>query len=189
MKSEALLRCHGVVAGYEHPVVGPVTFELFRGEVLGLLGSNGAGKSTLIKAITGHARIFRGRLETAPGIELAHHRQQPVRPAECPLSGHDLVTLTGASRQTPPPQIARLLDGRVDQLSGGQFQILQIWACLGSGAEVVLLDEPTNNLDPATVEALVNLIRKDQAGRTILVVSHEASFIDAICSRVVSVSA
>ncbi|SEQ04564.1 ABC-type Mn2+/Zn2+ transport system, ATPase component [Ectothiorhodospira magna] len=189
MSAEPLLRCQGVVAGYEHPVVGPATFELFRGEVLGLLGSNGAGKSTLIKAITGHARIFQGRLDIAPGIELAHHRQQPVRPAECPLSGYDLVTLTGASRRAPPAEISRLLEGRVDQLSGGQFQILQIWACLGSAAEVVLLDEPTNNLDPATVEALVKLIRQDQAGRTLLVVSHEASFIDAVCSRVVSVSA
>ncbi|WP_412852264.1 ATP-binding cassette domain-containing protein [Ectothiorhodospira shaposhnikovii] len=185
---QPLLVCDGLIAGYDRPVVGPVSFDLYAGEVVGLLGSNGAGKSTLLKALTGQARIFDGCLTRAPGLRMAHHRQQPVRPRECPLTGDDLVRLTGAGRRTPPGDVARLLDCRMDQLSGGQFQIVQIWACLGSPADLILLDEPTNNLDPEATAGLIRLIREGLGGRTLLVVSHEADFIQTVCSRVVPVS-
>ncbi|MEY6431946.1 ATP-binding cassette domain-containing protein [Thioalkalicoccus limnaeus] len=188
MKAERLLQCDQVVAGYGRPVVGPVSFDLHRGEVLGLLGSNGSGKSTLLKAITGVARVFSGQIDKLPDIRLAHHRQQPVRPREFPLTGRDLVRLTGASKRKAPEDVARLLKGRMDRLSGGQFQIVQVWACMGSPSDLILLDEPTNNLDPATMDTLVRLIREELNGRTLLVVSHEASFIEAVCSRVLSVS-
>lgn len=188
MADGLLLQCDRVVAGYQGPVVGPVSFDVHRGEAVGLLGSNGSGKSTILKAITGAARVFGGRVQKTSGIQLAHHRQQPVRPQELPLTGHDLVKLTGASRTSAPAGTHNLLAGRMDRLSGGQFQIVQIWACLGGSADVVLLDEPTNNLDPATMEMLVSLIREGLEGRALVVVSHEASFIDAVCSRVVKVS-
>lgn len=187
MVDGTLLRCDEVVAGYQRPVVGPVSFDLRRGEVLGLLGSNGSGKSTILRAITGVARVFQGQVQKAPGIRLAHHRQQPVRPQELPLTGHDLVQLTGAAQKPAPAGTRPLFDGRMDQLSGGQFQIVQIWACLGGSADVVLLDEPTNNLDPGTMQVLAELIREGIDGRALLLVSHEASFIEAVCSRVVKV--
>jgi ABC-2 type transport system ATP-binding protein len=183
LTSEPVLRCEKLVAGYARPVVGPLSFDLHPGEVLGLLGSNGAGKSTVLKAITGVARVLGGSIRKRPGLRLAHHRQLPVRPHEFPLTGEDLVRLTGAVHRNPPDEVSRLLHCRMDQLSGGQFQLVQIWACLGSPADLVLLDEPTNNLDPATNAVLSRLIREERGGRTLLLVSHDASFIEAVCSR------
>lgn len=185
---EPLLRCEQLVAGYSHPVVGPVSFDVHAGEVLGLLGSNGAGKSTLIRAITGGARVFGGRILKSPGMRLAHHRQQPVRPHEFPLTGEDLLRLTGADRRRAPREVSGLLRLRMDRMSGGQFQIVQIWACLGGPADLILLDEPTNNLDPASQATLTRLICDERNGRTLLLVSHDARFVDSVCSRSVSVN-
>lgn len=188
MDSHPILQCTGLVAGYDRPVVGPVSLRLYRGEVFGLLGANGSGKSTLLKAITGVARRFAGQIERQPGLRLAHHRQAPVRPAEFPLTGHDLVRLTGAERRPAPRRLRPLLNQRLDRLSGGQFQLLQVWACLGSPAQLILLDEPTNNLDPTSLAILIDLIQTTLDGRTLLLVSHEASFVDAVCTRVQEVS-
>lgn len=183
-----LLRCERLVAGYSSPVVGPVDFELHAGEVLGLVGSNGSGKSTLMKAITGEARCFEGRVHKLPGLRLAHHRQLPVRPRECPLTGQDLLRLTEGDRRRAPDEISGLLGLRLDRLSGGQFQIVQIWACLGGPADLFLLDEPTNNLDPAARATLIRLVQEECHGRTLLLVSHDASFIESVCSRSMSVA-
>lgn len=182
-----LLECAAVVAGYQQPVVGPVSLTVQPGEVLGLLGSNGSGKSTLLKAIAGAARLFSGTIHKSNAVRLIHHRQQPPRPPELPLTGQDVLTLTAAEHHPPPPAVALLLTKRLDQLSGGQFQIVQIWACLASPATLILLDEPTNNLDPATVDTLIELLATQRAERALVVVSHEESFIEAVCTRVIRV--
>ena len=66
--------------------------------------------------------------------------------------------------------------------------MLEAWACLGGDAELVLLDEPTNNLDGDAMEALADFIRAARPPRAILMVSHERDFLQANCSRIVEVS-
>jgi ATPase subunit of ABC transporter with duplicated ATPase domains len=73
-------------------------------------------------------------------------------------------------------------------MSGGQYQLLNVWACLGSGAELVLLDEPTNNMDPRATTALEELVVSSrESGRGVLVVSHEHDFLERVSTRLVEI--
>ncbi len=145
---ESLLTIDGVVAGYTTPVIGPVSFSVMAGEVVGLWGANGCGKSTLLRTIANEARVLQGRIEHRPELMLAWQNQQPVRLDEMPLNGHDYLRYAQADREAPPKRMNPWLDQRIDTLSGGQFQLLPVWAILGGWSDLVLLDQPTNNLDP-----------------------------------------
>lgn len=189
MMTDVLLDVDALVAGYKDPVVGPVSFRLLPGEILGLAGPNGSGKSTVLRAIIGRARIFSGTVRRREAMRTIVQAQQPVRLAEMPLTGREFLRLTGADRQVPPPQLAPLLGERLDRLSGGQFQLLHVWACIGSAAELVLLDEPDNNMDPKARGTLIEVLNQSRTdGRGVLVVSHEHDLIEAVCSRLVEVA-
>ena len=189
----SLLRVTALTAGWpgaHRPVCGPLSFALAPGEILGIGGANGAGKSTLLAAIAGSARLFAGSVERRPGLRLAHQRQLPPAFAGVPFNGHDLLALTGASSAGLPPWLASRLALRLDTLSGGQRQFLHLWASLQAPADLVMLDEPTNNLDPAGVAALeVALRRRAADGVGLLLVSHDAAFIAAVCDRVLRLDA
>ncbi len=182
-----LIEARGVVAGHDSPVVGPLDLTLHPGEVVGLGGPNGAGKSTFLHALAGNGTVFEGTVRRAPGLQLAIQPQRPERPAELPLTGRELLAVMGI--HTPPESLVPLLEQRIDTLSGGQYQLLIIQACLGGDAPLVLLDEPTNNLDPATVAGLAALIdAAAEAGRGVLVISHERPFLERVCHRRVEVA-
>jgi len=181
---EPLLVANGLVAGYAEPVVGPMSFSVPPGEVVGLWGANGSGKSTLLRALANRARIFAGTLEHPSRLTLAWQMQQPVRLDEMPLNGHDYLRYARADRVAPPARLAPCLDRRIDALSGGQFQLLAVWAMLGGRSDLVMLDEPTNNLDPGSEQLLVEMLRSEHGHRAALVVSHERQFLEQACSRI-----
>lgn len=186
MSPAPLLSFRNVVAGYTGPVVGPVSFDLLPGDVLGLMGPNGSGKSTLIGALTGASRLFSGEVARGPGVSIAYQRQRPVRETDVPLRADELLRLTGAAAD-PPESLRDLLRTRVDRLSGGQFQLLTVWACLGGDANVVVLDEPTNNMDPAAVDALADLLHATRSDRGVLVVTHDERFLSRVSANVLEV--
>jgi ATPase subunit of ABC transporter with duplicated ATPase domains len=184
-----LLAVDGLVAGYGQPVVGPVSFSLGRGEIVGLSGANGTGKTTLLNAVIGMARIFAGRVERDRAVGVSLLRQFPVRLPEMPLLGSEFLRIAGAEDGGVPQQLRPLVDRRMDRLSGGQYQLLQVWACLGSPAGLVLLDEPTNNMDPDAVAALGDvLIDARERGKGVLLISHDRSLLARVCTRVVEVA-
>jgi zinc transport system ATP-binding protein len=189
-RPQALLEVDGLVAGWAQPVVGPLSFALTEGEVVGLWGANGSGKSTLLAAIAGSARRFAGRVHRVPGLALAVQPQMPVRFAPLPVTGRELLAVAGADASnaanagTVPQSLARLLPQRLDLLSGGQHQLLCVWAALAGSGRLVLLDEPTNNLDPTHTALLAELLAARAADRAVLLVSHERAFLDAHCTRV-----
>jgi len=187
--SECLVHAESLVAGYANPIVGPLSFHVWRGEILGLTGPNGSGKSTVLRALIGRARIFSGRVERCPGVRVAVQAQQPVRLSEMPITGREFLGLLKAERHAPPPQLRDLLDARLDRLSGGQYQLLHVWACLGSPCELVLLDEPDNNMDPKARATLIDVLHSSRRdGRGVLVVSHEHDLVEAVCTRLVEVT-
>lgn len=182
-----LLAVDGLVAGYDKPVIGPLSFNINPGDIVGLWGANGCGKSTLLRAIAGNARIIEGSIEHAVGLRIAWQVQQPVRLDEMPLNGHDYLRYAQAGSSPPPERMKAWLDRRIDTLSGGQFQLLAVWAVLAGAADLVLLDEPTNNLDPEGQQVLTELLHMDRSQRALLVVSHERGFLESACTHFIEV--
>lgn len=178
-----LLAVEGLTAGYTEPVVGPLSFSIAAGEVVGVWGPNGCGKSTLLHALADGARVFAGRVSRAAGLSIGYLEQRSRHPGEVPLTGRELLAFAGA-RRPPPDRLAGWLDRRIDRLSGGQYQLLNVWAVLGGEADLVLLDEPTNNLDPAAESILAQIFAAEQGRRSVLMVSHERDFLDRACDRV-----
>lgn len=174
------------VAGYASPVSPPATFAVARGEVVGLAGPNGIGKSTLLKAVLGVARLHAGRIERAAATRIAYLPQQPVRLSEVPLSGHELLATLDAGKLTPPARLAERLPARIDRLSGGEYQLLMLWATLAGEGELILLDEPTNNLDAGHIRTAADEIAAARPRRATLVVSHDRGFLDAVSTRIVA---
>lgn len=180
-----LLELIDVRAGYSKSVVGPVTFAVHAGEVLGLQGANGIGKTTVIKTITGGARLFGGELRRSAGLTITHHWQRPERPPELPLTGREMLRITGAATASLPPRLRALCARCLDEMSGGEFQLLHAWACLTAPVRLALLDEPTNNLDQDAIELLLAEIDRRPPDRAVLLVSHEADFLRRACDRIV----
>lgn len=183
-----LVEFDAVVAGYGAPVVGPVSFSVSRGQVLGIGGANGAGKSTLLKALTGGVRLFSGSVRKRSGLRISHQTQTFDTGHEVPLTGAELLALTGARAEGLPDWLQTRLTQRIDRLSGGQLQFLRLWACLAAPADLVVLDEPTNNLDRAGVACLEQALKTRHPERAIIIVSHDARFEQAVCQRVVSLA-
>lgn len=180
-----LLSARALVAGWQEPATQAVDFSLAAGEIVGLTGPNGVGKSTLLAAFAGRARVFSGQIELRQKLRLALQTQDIPPVDGLPLSGRELLALTDAGADGLPPWLGERLDVRLDRLSGGQRHYLALWAILQAPADLILLDEPTNNLDAAGVAHLVAHLRKRAAaGVGIVVVSHDAAFVESVCDRV-----
>ncbi|CRI65751.1 ABC transporter related protein [Thiocapsa sp. KS1] len=198
--SGPLLRIEGLVAGYGRPVVGPVSLDIFPGEVVGLWGANGCGKSTLLNVIADRADLLAGRILRMPGLVIAYQAQQPIRLPSMPVTGRELLRFAGASRQDLPAALEAVSRRRIDRLSGGQYQLLCVWAALAGRADLILLDEPTNNLDPEREALLAKMLTPSRLARRetsiapplpdrgILVVSHERRFLEETCSRMIELA-
>ena len=156
---EPLIALDHVEAGYAEPVVGPISLNITPGEVVAIVGPNGAGKSTLLNVITGVAHIFSGTVNRRPHVRISHHAQSPLPLNNAPLAGRELLALTCLDPPGLPESAAPLLVRRLSELSGGQLQVLQVWASLAAPVDLVLLDGPTNNLDVATEAMLKTAIR------------------------------
>lgn len=183
-----LLVLDGVVAGYAAPVVGPVSLVVERGEIVGLTGANGSGKTTLVNALIGSARVIEGQLHKSPRLRVNVQRQHPVRLPEMPFTGSDVLQLVGAGDRPVPDSIRPFVERRIDRLSGGQFQLLQVWACLSAAADLVILDEPTTNMDPVSKTSLEEILRAShELVGSILVISHDHAFLERVTSRVVKI--
>jgi ATPase subunit of ABC transporter with duplicated ATPase domains len=182
-----LLRVEEMTAGYTEPLVGPLSLTLKSGEVVGIRGPNGSGKSTFLASLVGASRVFSGRVDKRPELRIVFMRQKPLPVKGIPFCASELLALAGASAEGLPSRYVAQLGERLDALSGGQLQFFTLWPCLNTRADVVLLDEPTNNLDAKSIADLAQLLRrKKDEGRGVFVVSHDERFIDATCDRTVN---
>jgi ABC-2 type transport system ATP-binding protein len=172
-----------------------------RGEIFGLLGPNGAGKTTLLRLLMGFLRPTSGTA-TIDGLDcyrdsLAVHRLVAYLPGDARLfrnmRGDELLKFFSQVRPGGDYQRAlaladRLkleLSRRVPALSTGMRQKLALAACLSADAPLLILDEPTSNLDPTIRNEVIALVKEAKAaGRTVLFSSHVLSEVEQACDRV-----
>lgn len=174
------------MAGWQQPATAPLDLNLAAGRIIGLTGPNGVGKTTVLSALAGRARVFSGVLKLSLGLRVALQTQDIPPLSGLPLSGRELLALSQAASSGLPPWLLERLDLRLDRLSGGQRHYLALWAILQAPADVVLLDEPTNNLDAAGAEHLASALRQRAgSGAGIILVSHDADFVRMVCDQVV----
>lgn len=183
-----LLTARNMSVGYDRPLLQGLDLQLVAGQVTTLLGPNGAGKSTVLRAL-GEPRLrLGGQLWLAPGLRLGHLAQAAEGPAELPLSGRELLALTGASAHGLPPWLADCLDARLDRLSGGQLQYLRFWSIAAAPFDVLCLDEPGNNLDARGLAALRAWLHTPPAGQAVVLVTHDDSLVDSTRQSVIRIA-
>ena len=186
------------------PAVADVSFEVARGEIFGLLGHNGAGKSTTFGIALGHVHADAGRV-TVHGHDVSTTRAAALARVgaifETPafydyLSGwrnlRFFVSLGGSVSRQRMEEVVRLvgleerIHDRVRTYSHGMRQRLALAQALLPDPELVLLDEPTEGLDPAGIHEMRALIQKLRAehGMTVILSSHILHEVEQLCDRV-----
>jgi len=208
MKAEAIISIDNVSFSFDGPLVlDHVSLTVIKGEFLGIVGPNGGGKSTLLKLILGLLEPDSGRVtvtgkspkrgRSAIGYVpqyAAFERSFPITVEDAVLlglvgksqrvfgySGEDYQRASDAFRET---EIEDLKDRLLSTLSGGQLQRVLIARALVSKPEILILDEPTSNIDSRVEEDIFDLLKKLNERSTILVVSHDIGFISEYVTRV-----
>ena len=171
------------------PIVEDFSMRVLRGDRIGLIGPNGAGKTTLLRLLLGELTPQRGEVRRGANVEVAYFDQQreqldPDRTVfDIVGEGNDTVTVNGQSRHVHgylkdylfPPERAR---SPVKALSGGERNRLLLARLFTRPANVLVLDEPTNDLDLETLELLEAQLVEWPG--TLLVVSHDRAFLDNV---------
>ncbi len=166
---------------------------LIRGDRVGLVGPNGVGKTTLLKLLFGDIKADGGKIKQGVNLEIAYFDQyrdkldEEATVQDNVAEGKQEVNVGGRSRHVLgylqdflfPPARART---PVKALSGGEKNRLLLAKIFLKPSNVLVLDEPTNDLDIETLELLEDIINQYQG--TVLIVSHDREFIDNTCSSV-----
>ena len=172
-------------------LIDDLSTTIMRGDRIGIIGPNGAGKSTLLKIMLGELVPQRGTAELGTGIEVAYfdqHRLQlndKLNALDNVAEGREFIELNGARKHIIgylqdflfSPERAR---APITRLSGGERNRLLLAKLFAQPSNLLVMDEPTNDLDVETLELLEELLTDYQG--TLLLVSHDRAFLDNVVS-------
>ncbi|MCF7985162.1 MAG: ABC transporter ATP-binding protein [Thiohalocapsa sp.] len=202
-----MIEVRGLSRSYgELKAVDDVSFDIDRREIVGLLGHNGAGKTTIMKMLTGFLEPSSGTIRI-DGMEIAEQRRAVQRrigylPENCPLYPDMTVldhldyqaSLHGIAPSGRPAAIRRAVErtelgakamAQVSTLSRGYRQRLGVAQAILHEPDILILDEPTNGLDPSQIQHMRSLIRELAGRATVIISTHILQEVGAICGRVV----
>ena len=189
-----VVEAEGISKAYDRPIVTNLSLRVLRGDRLGIIGPNGAGKTTLINMLTGILTPDEGRVRLGSNLQMVtlDQRRASLDPdatvAETLTGGRgDSVTIGGQTKHVIgymkdflfSPEQART---PVGVLSGGERNRLMLARALAQPSNLLVLDEPTNDLDLETLDLLEEMIQ-DYSG-TVILVSHDRDFLDRTVSSV-----
>lgn len=182
-----------------------VSFEIDHGEIVGLLGHNGAGKTTIMKMLTGYLEPSAGTIRI-DGLDIAEARRAIQRrigylPENCPLYPEmtvlDYLDYQASLHGLAPPRRARAIRRAVERtelgakataiigtLSRGYRQRVGVAQAILHEPVILILDEPTNGLDPSQIQHMRGLVRELSADATLIISTHVLQEVEAVCGRV-----
>ena len=178
------------------PLISHLTTEIFRGDRIGIVGPNGSGKTTLLRLILGELTPESGNVRLGTNLQVAYFDQMRTRLREDKSlvenigDGQAYITLNGVKRHV----LSYLQDflfsadrarGPISALSGGERNRLLLACLFSHPSNVLVLDEPTNDLDMETLDLLAELIA-DYKG-TVLTVSHDRAFLDSVATEILAI--
>jgi energy-dependent translational throttle protein EttA len=193
---DSVIELTGVSKGYgDRLLIDDLSFKVPPGAIVGVIGPNGAGKSTLFRMITGKEKADKGQISIGPTVKMAHVDQS--RDAlegektvwEYISDGADMLTV-GKFEMPSRAYLGRFNIKGADQqkkvgtLSGGERGRVHLAKTMLAGANVLLLDEPSNDLDVETLRALEEALL-EFAG-SVLVTSHDRWFLDRIATHILA---
>jgi sulfate-transporting ATPase len=193
---DAVIEFTGVSKGYgDRLLIDDLSFKIPAGAIVGIIGPNGAGKSTLFRMITGKEQPGKGEVAIGPTVKMAYVDQS--RDAlegdktvfEYVAAGADMLNV-GKFEMPSRAYLGRFNFKGTDQgkkvgnLSGGERGRLHLAKTLIAGGNVLLLDEPSNDLDVETLRALEDALL-EFAG-SVLVISHDRWFLDRIATHIIA---
>jgi len=193
---DSVIEFKGVSKGYgERLLIDDLSFNVPPGAIVGIIGPNGAGKSTLFRMITGGEKADKGKIVIGPTVKMAHVDQS--REAleagktvwEFISAGADILTV-GKFEMPSRAYLGRFNIRGADQqkklgtLSGGERGRVHLAKTMLAGGNVLLLDEPSNDLDVETLRALEEALI-EFAG-SVLVISHDRWFLDRIATHILA---
>lgn len=185
-----VVEAEGIRHGYDgQTLIDGFSLTILRGDRIGLIGPNGVGKTTLLKILLGQLKPDHGKVKTGTRIEIAYFDQlreqlDPEKTVQNNLTdGSDYIEVNGRQVHTisylqdflfEPDRIRQ----PVKSLSGGEQNRLILARLFSKPANVLVLDEPTNDLDMETLELLEEILLKFDG--TLLLVSHDRTFLDNV---------
>ncbi len=187
-----VIQLHNVSYGYDGvPLIDGLSMVIRRGERIGLIGNNGVGKSTLLKLMLGELTPQNGTVKHGTNLEIGYFDQmrreldETKTIAQTVGDGGDYVTLNGKPRHVVGYLKGFLFSPKrimspVSALSGGERNRVVLAKLFTQPANLLVLDEPTNDLDVETLEVLEEQLL-DYSG-TLIVVSHDRQFLDNVVS-------
>jgi branched-chain amino acid transport system ATP-binding protein len=203
-----MLNVQGLCTGYGRiPILNGVSFAVKVGEFIGILGHNGMGKTTLLKALMGFLPATAGTVRfdghdvtTAEPYQRARlglgyvPQGREIFPG---LTVYDNLRMgctkeTGSEQEIVEevldefPRLKPLLDRSGGALSGGEQQLLALARCLCGKPRLILLDEPTEGIQPSIIDEIVEVLQRlrDKSGLTMILVEQNLDFIAALSQRI-----
>lgn len=182
--------------GRERLILDKFSVRIQRGDRIGILGKNGSGKTTFLRLLIGELKADMGKVKLAKNLEVSYFDQkrkdlvptQTLQKTLCPQGG-DYINVMGKTRHVCgylkdflfDPMLAQQ---QVGTLSGGQKNRLMLAKVLANPKSLLILDEPTNDLDMDTLDMLEEILAHYLG--TLIVVSHDRDFLDQTVSKILA---
>ena len=191
--AKIMLEVDSLSFGYtpENILFKDISFNIKRGECLGIIGKNGKGKSTLLNTLAGELKQLSGDVSSHPSVEFAHFGQtniarlhesatvsDEIHSANTKLSTQVIRSICGAMMFSGDSA-----DKKVSLLSGGEKSRVMLGQILAREVNLLFLDEPTNHLDMDSIEALTNAIQTFEGA--VIIVTHSEELLRRVCDRLV----
>jgi branched-chain amino acid transport system ATP-binding protein len=206
LADQSLLEVRGLRSGYGRiPILDGVDLSVSKGTVMGILGHNGMGKTTLLKTLIGHLKPMGGSINfNGNGIAACRTHERVQLGLGYVPQGREIFTNLSVMENLRMgmthikdegilaevleyfPALPPLLDSPGGGLSGGQQQILALARCLVGKPQLIMLDEPTEGIQPSIVDEIAErlVMLKQRLGMTVLLVEQDLHFIAAVADIV-----